>query len=78
MQMLTEKEKPRIEYWLFQKLILDFQLRSHEKYLKRFIQLFRTVDQDHNGIINEVLLISPLKPEAVIQTADLHDEYRAE
>ena len=54
MQVLVEKERPRIEYWQFQKLILDFQLRSHEKYLKRFIQLFRTVDQDHNGIINEV------------------------
>lgn len=34
-------------------MILDFQLKSHEKFLKSFIQLFKQVDQDHNGIIDE-------------------------
>ncbi|EGR31721.1 hypothetical protein IMG5_103650 [Ichthyophthirius multifiliis] len=48
-----EKEKARIEFTVFQKIILDFQLKSHEKFLRKFIQLYRSVDQDQNGIINE-------------------------
>lgn len=51
---MNEKEKPMLEYNIFQKVILDFQLRSHEKFLKNFVTLFRTVDKDINGIIDEV------------------------
>ncbi|KRX10318.1 hypothetical protein PPERSA_02735 [Pseudocohnilembus persalinus] len=51
--LLQEKEKHKIQYFQFQKIILDFQLKSHEKFLKKFIQLFRQLDVDHNGIINE-------------------------
>lgn len=43
-----------IEYTLFQKVILDFQLKSHEKFLKTFLTYYRLVDKDNNGIINEV------------------------
>lgn len=39
--MLQEKEKLRIEYNLFQKSILDFQLKSHENFLTKFIKIFR-------------------------------------
>lgn len=48
-----EKEKPIVDYFQFQKVILDFQLRSHEKFLKNFILGFRKIDKDLNGIINE-------------------------
>lgn len=37
----------------FVKGILDFQLQEHERFLGEFNQLFKQVDQDHNGVINE-------------------------
>lgn len=54
LRILNEKEKPVIEYFIFQKIILDFQLKSHEKFLKNFVAYFRLVDKDLNGIIDEV------------------------
>jgi len=53
MKLMSEKEKPIIDYNVFQKIILDFQLKSHEKFLKNFVQLFRRSDKDINGIIDE-------------------------
>jgi len=47
------KEEYKIPYQDFQKIILDFQLKSHDKFLRNFIFLFKRVDQDNNGIINE-------------------------
>jgi len=35
------------------KVILDFQLQEHEKFLSKFNDLFREVDSDKNGVINE-------------------------
>ncbi|CAD8081062.1 unnamed protein product [Paramecium sonneborni] len=52
-QIVNEKEKSKIEFSIFQKVILDFQMKSHEKYLSKFIQHFRQLDQDQNGIIDE-------------------------
>ena len=43
----------RMSYPDFQKTILDFQLQEHEKFLFRFTQIFKEVDSDNNGIINE-------------------------
>ena len=37
----------------FQKGILDFQLQEHEKFLFQFNLLFKQVDKDNNGVINE-------------------------
>jgi len=61
MKLMNEKEKPIIDYNVFQKIILDFQLKSHEKFLKNFVQLFRKSDRDINGIIDEV------KPEYILK-----------
>ena len=33
--------------------MLDFQLREHEKFLSYFIQLFKRVDGDRDGILDE-------------------------
>jgi Ca2+-binding EF-hand superfamily protein len=33
--------------------VLDFQLATHEKYIKKFITLFKKLDSDTNGILNE-------------------------
>ena len=43
----------RIQYKEFLKVLLDFQLRGHEKFLQTFVQLYKEVDSDGNGIINE-------------------------
>ena len=45
--------KKKIAYADFLKVLLDFQLRGHEKFLERFINIFRAVDADTNGIIDE-------------------------
>lgn len=33
--------------------MLDFQLSTHENYIKKFVQLFRKIDMDTNGVLNE-------------------------
>ncbi|CAD8170031.1 unnamed protein product [Paramecium pentaurelia] len=53
LSLLQEKDKYKLEYSVFQKIILDFQLKSHEKYLKKFIITFKQMDTDANGIIDE-------------------------
>ena len=55
-QTRKEKErlaKGRINYNDFLKLLLDFQLKGHEKFLSKFMGLFRRIDRDANGIVNE-------------------------
>jgi len=52
-RIFSEKEKMVLEYSSFQKTILDFQLKSHEKFLKNFVTYFKMVDKDNNGILDE-------------------------
>lgn len=33
--------------------MLDFQLATHEKYIKKFVMLFKKLDTDTNGVLNE-------------------------
>lgn len=42
-----------IKYKEFEKIILDFQLKSHRAFLSRFINLFRQYDYNNFGFINE-------------------------
>eukprot|EP01006_Ploeotia_vitrea_P024285 TRINITY_DN57056_c0_g1_i1.p1 TRINITY_DN57056_c0_g1~~TRINITY_DN57056_c0_g1_i1.p1 ORF type:complete len:843 (-),score=72.21 TRINITY_DN57056_c0_g1_i1:130-2658(-) len=42
-----------IKYSDFSKVLLDFQLSGHDKFLAKFVKLFRQFDTDKNGIINE-------------------------
>eukprot|EP00361_Fabrea_salina_P007195 CAMPEP_0202436234 /NCGR_PEP_ID=MMETSP1345-20130828/23719_1 /ASSEMBLY_ACC=CAM_ASM_000843 /TAXON_ID=342563 /ORGANISM="Fabrea Fabrea salina" /LENGTH=648 /DNA_ID=CAMNT_0049049547 /DNA_START=411 /DNA_END=2357 /DNA_ORIENTATION=+ len=51
-----EKEKAlrgRIAYSDFLKILLDFQLKGHEKFLSEFLTVFREVDQETKGALNE-------------------------
>ena len=54
---LTKHEEGPQNVLLYQsefiKVILDFQLEEHERFLQEFNLLFKEVDGDHNGIINE-------------------------
>lgn len=62
----------RIPYNDFVKVLLDFQLNGHKRFLKKFVKLFRMFDQDKNGILNELeckqllLAINPLRNEEEI------------
>ena len=57
----------RIPYRMFLKVLLDFQLKGHDKFLGRFRRMFRDVDADRNGVLSEnefrqfVLKIDPNK-----------------
>ncbi|CAG9322690.1 unnamed protein product [Blepharisma stoltei] len=58
-ELLSAKEKEKanngkIAYTDLLKILLDFQLKGHEKFLSKFIQLFRKVDSDNNGVVNEM------------------------
>ena len=37
----------------FQKVILDFQLFEHERFLRKFTKYFKAVDRDTNGVLDE-------------------------
>ena len=57
-ELLAKKEREasmrgRISYKEFLKVLLDFQLRGHEKFLQSFVRHFRSLDTDSNGILNE-------------------------
>ncbi len=51
--MSRTKEDYRIPFPDFQKVILDFQLKCHDKYLKNFIHVFKKIYLDNNGILSE-------------------------
>ncbi len=48
-----QRDYEKLPFLDFQKIILDFQLKEHEKFLKKFIAVFKSADLDNNGVINE-------------------------
>jgi hypothetical protein len=42
-----------IPFQMFLKVLLDFQLHGHDRFLAPFRVLFRQVDADRNGVVNE-------------------------
>lgn len=42
----------KVEYRILERLILDFFLSKHEKYLSRVKDIFNSLDRDDDGIIN--------------------------
>merc|ERR1712166_344869 len=67
------KESGKIMYEDFLKILLDFQLKGHEKFLLKFMKLFRQFDKDKNGVINEeefrqlIIATDPNKTDKEIQ-----------
>jgi Ca2+-binding EF-hand superfamily protein len=49
-----EKGANRIPYNEFLRVLLNFQLKGHERFLSKFVKLFRQFDSDRNGILNEL------------------------
>lgn len=47
----AKRELLRLPCSVFIKTILDFQLRSHQLYLRQFLQVFRQLDTDVDGVL---------------------------
>lgn len=47
------KEDYRIPYIDFVKILLDYQIKSRDKFLRNFCYLFRKADTDNNGLITD-------------------------
>uniref|UniRef100_A0A7S4FEB3 EF-hand domain-containing protein n=1 Tax=Eutreptiella gymnastica TaxID=73025 RepID=A0A7S4FEB3_9EUGL len=76
------QDQTAIPYHHFVKVLLDFQLSGHEKFLQKFVQSFRRVDSDRNGVVSEhqfrclLRLIDSGKSDAKInQLLDLIDPH---
>ena len=48
-----QKQPEKLLYTDFEKIILDFQLQEHEKFLKRFSEVFKQVDDTKRGVLDE-------------------------
>ena len=44
----------RILFTDFQKILLDFQLHGHDRFLSRFREIFSAIDDNGDGIVDEV------------------------
>ena len=53
MGLMRKQNQGKLLYIDFQKLILDFQLQEHEKFLQNFTDMFKEVDDLKQGILNE-------------------------
>ena len=59
-QLSRTKEEFNIPLKDLVKILHEFQIKLREKYLKNFVSLFKNVDKDNNGIINEEEFVSLL------------------
>eukprot|EP01022_Parablepharisma_sp_SALTPOND_P006584 TRINITY_DN1266_c0_g1_i1.p3 TRINITY_DN1266_c0_g1~~TRINITY_DN1266_c0_g1_i1.p3 ORF type:complete len:630 (-),score=73.32 TRINITY_DN1266_c0_g1_i1:7118-9007(-) len=50
---MKAKQGNKIFYSDFQKIVLDFQLSTHEAYLRKFTNLFKEIDTETSGVIDE-------------------------
>ena len=53
-QPAQKEEEVLLSYNEFIRTLLDFQLEGHERFLSRFVRIFKQFDVDRNGIVNEL------------------------
>eukprot|EP01063_Lacrimia_lanifica_P005883 TRINITY_DN13544_c0_g1_i1.p1 TRINITY_DN13544_c0_g1~~TRINITY_DN13544_c0_g1_i1.p1 ORF type:complete len:715 (+),score=385.54 TRINITY_DN13544_c0_g1_i1:85-2229(+) len=68
------KDSNNLLYHDFLKVLLDFQLQGHERFLGKFVKLFKQFDADKNGILNEAEFVQLLK---AIDPAKTQEEINA-
>lgn len=51
--LLRVKEDMKILFKEFSKIVMDYQIKLRDRYLNNFVFIFKKIDQDNNGIINE-------------------------
>eukprot|EP01039_Chlorochromonas_danica_P001390 gene1390-1511_t len=49
---MKKQDKLRLFYPTFFKILLDFQLSSHQDYLSNFVKIFRHIDQNTDGVLS--------------------------
>lgn len=59
--MVSQKDSDKLLFNEFMKTVLDFQLKEHEKFLYKFIVVFKQIDGDNNGVVNEDEFIELVK-----------------
>ena len=72
------KSKEKILFSEFQKIVLDFQLKSHEKYLTKILKKFQQFDLNSQGILDSKgfkgllrsLNVNEHEAEEILYTAD--------
>ncbi|CDW87543.1 UNKNOWN [Stylonychia lemnae] len=69
-QRRNVKQVSKLMYQEFLKIILDFQLLEHEKFLSCFTQIFKSIDTDSNGIIDENEFRDLIIKMGVVQTME--------
>eukprot|EP00826_Nyctotherus_ovalis_P016973 TRINITY_DN14958_c0_g2_i1.p1 TRINITY_DN14958_c0_g2~~TRINITY_DN14958_c0_g2_i1.p1 ORF type:complete len:508 (-),score=157.39 TRINITY_DN14958_c0_g2_i1:926-2449(-) len=52
-EMNAIKSRQEIAYGELVKILLDFQLNTHEKYIHKFTLLFREIDREKAGVVDE-------------------------
>ena len=55
------KEEANIPYFDFIQLVCENQIENRQKYLKKFVQLFKKFDTDEDGILNEEQFLEMIK-----------------
>ena len=71
---IEQSKIKRIKYTIFEKIILDFQLKSHHNFLMKFINLFRMYDQNNFGCVGELQfndMMNKIDPECSIDRSKL-------
>jgi Ca2+-binding EF-hand superfamily protein len=70
--MVSQKDSGKLLYSEFVKTVLDFQLKEHEKFLYKFMLVFKQVDSDNNGVLNEEEFIDLVNKMKICENTD-HD-----
>ena len=47
-----QRERLKLPFTIFFHIVLDFQLKCHHRYLNKFLQIFKDIDQDSDGMLN--------------------------
>lgn len=71
---MDANKEQKIKYSIFEKIILDFQLKSHHNFLTKFIGLYRIYDTSNFGYINEEMfqdMMSKIDAEGAIDRSRL-------
>ena len=60
-----DADSKAISYQQLLRILLDFQLEGHERFLSKFVRIFKQHDSDRNGIVNEYefrMILSTVDP----------------
>ncbi|KAH9599483.1 hypothetical protein LSM04_003680 [Trypanosoma melophagium] len=60
-QEVVQKDEVQLSYIEFIRILLNFQLEGHKRFLGRFLAIFRQHDHDRNGIVNAQEFAATLK-----------------